>query len=925
MKKFQVWIIAMLAAVMLLAAGCGTSAARAVVTFDPLFGEESTQSVDVGGTVNEPAAPQADGYGFIGWFTDSACTETSKVTFPLRVEGDLTLYAGWRQGVYTMSFDANGGSDVASVSAAEDDYVAKPEDPKRAGFRFSGWFWDKECTRSFDFVVTGKMPNHDVTLYAGWTEVVTFTFVDGEEELFTIVDVPGTAVEAPEAPEKTGYVFDGWFRDKECETPFTFSKLSDDSTVYAKYHLRNSAVNVTFRCGTATETKTGREGDALNVTAPGYPVAAESKYYVFLGWSLDEAGVDRYEEEVFPAEDVTLYAQFARDAGWAKVKVLESSYNTGAEFYIENGSQFTLADKSVALDIPSDLVYDGFLTTTGMSFDPEAGDYVSGDMELNINLFSKGLLFRKVYMNRYTGAYVYADDEGNLPTDQAAACDPVASFVRGFDGVSGAELFIPTYYDGLKVLKIEANVFRDQNSVVTAHLPEFLQVVGDNAFENCTSLTAIDLPETLTELDDSVFNGCAALARVSAGSKLYYFGYKVFEGTKYIDDLCAKTPNGAIYLVGGRVLYTYNGTASAKLLLTKKTLLAVAGGAFEGQTKLEYVELGSKVAMLGTAAFKDCSELSEVVFPTDIRYLMPSVFENCAKLETASLKDCGSLLEIGAKAFAGTALTTFYLPKTVTTIGSYAFQNCDKLASFNQVTSGATLTAIPEGCFDGCTALANFITMNATQSIGAHAFRNCTSLRSVTIGFSNTNEKDPILLDTIGAGAFEGCTGLRRFQINKIPADASAKTIELAADALPLGDEYRYKIFVENQYVNYYTTQLSAVDARYGELISYKDSTKPEVILRHSEWTIEANADFDLLALVKDTIVESAADNITAAEDLEYRIASVSYLGEKVTANESGRYDLSTGGRYSVKFYVVDEFGNIASNEFMLEVKNNLE
>ena len=46
--------------------------------------------------------------------------------------------------------------------------MAKPADPTRKGYVFSGWFSNKDCTTAygFDAAVDGAEP--EFTLYAGW-------------------------------------------------------------------------------------------------------------------------------------------------------------------------------------------------------------------------------------------------------------------------------------------------------------------------------------------------------------------------------------------------------------------------------------------------------------------------------------------------------------------------------------------------------------------------------------------------------------------------------------------------------------------------------------------------------------------------------------------------------------------------------------
>lgn len=71
----------------------------------------------------------------------------------------------------TVNFDSNQGTAVDSQLVAVGGKVAKPADPSKKGYTFSGWFTDKDCTNAYDFDadVDGTQP--EFTLYAGWKAV----------------------------------------------------------------------------------------------------------------------------------------------------------------------------------------------------------------------------------------------------------------------------------------------------------------------------------------------------------------------------------------------------------------------------------------------------------------------------------------------------------------------------------------------------------------------------------------------------------------------------------------------------------------------------------------------------------------------------------------------------------------------------------
>lgn len=77
-------------------------------------------------------------------------------------------------------FDKNSDNDVSqmpdSIYLPYDSAVSQPRTPSMNGYKFNGWFTDKECTNTFDFSQNVKEP---VTLYAGWTK--SNTVIDIED------------------------------------------------------------------------------------------------------------------------------------------------------------------------------------------------------------------------------------------------------------------------------------------------------------------------------------------------------------------------------------------------------------------------------------------------------------------------------------------------------------------------------------------------------------------------------------------------------------------------------------------------------------------------------------------------------------------------------------------------------------------------
>jgi len=140
------------------------------VTFDKNGGDTdanpTTKTVKHGETVDAlPTPPTKAGHAFEGW-------NTMEDGFGNVFDGDtvvtdsVTVYAQWKAIGYTVTFETNGGSPVASVTAEYDTVIAKPANPTRLRYTFKGWFADAALTTPWSFATDTVKGN--ITLYAKW-------------------------------------------------------------------------------------------------------------------------------------------------------------------------------------------------------------------------------------------------------------------------------------------------------------------------------------------------------------------------------------------------------------------------------------------------------------------------------------------------------------------------------------------------------------------------------------------------------------------------------------------------------------------------------------------------------------------------------------------------------------------------------------
>jgi uncharacterized repeat protein (TIGR02543 family) len=189
-------------------------------------------TADAGTTVNQPANPEKGGFSFKGWY-DAASGGTA-YTWPHTLTANVTMRAQWTP-QYTLTFDSNGGSPVAVITADAETPVAKPvNDPAKTGHTFSGWHDSAEGGNPVQWPHTLTA---DVTVYARWTPRYTLAFDShGGSAVAAVTADAGTTVIQPPDPEKGGFNFKGWYDAASggtaCAWPHT---LNADVTIHAQW------------------------------------------------------------------------------------------------------------------------------------------------------------------------------------------------------------------------------------------------------------------------------------------------------------------------------------------------------------------------------------------------------------------------------------------------------------------------------------------------------------------------------------------------------------------------------------------------------------------------------------------------------------------------------------------------------------------
>ena len=246
------------------------------ITFDTNGGSEIAPiTQDYGTEITAPDNPTRKGYTFKGW--DKEIPETMPAE-------NITVKAQWEINQYTITFDTNGGSEIAPITQDYGTEITAPDNPTRKGYTFKGW--DKEIPKT--------MPAENITVKAQWEiNQYTITFdTNGGSEIAPITQDYGTEITAPDNPTRKGYTFKGW--DKEI--PETMP--AENITVKAQWEINQ--YTITFDTNGGSEIPPITQNYGTEITAADNPTR---KGYTFKGW-------DKEIPETMPAENITITARW---------------------------------------------------------------------------------------------------------------------------------------------------------------------------------------------------------------------------------------------------------------------------------------------------------------------------------------------------------------------------------------------------------------------------------------------------------------------------------------------------------------------------------------------------------------------------------------------------------------------------------------
>ena len=177
------------------------------------------------------------------------------------------------------------------------------------------------------------------------------------------------------------------------------------------------------------------------------------------------------------------------------------------------------------------------------------------------------------------------------------------------------------------VTGIGQSAFYNYSNVTHVTLPKTVTTIGRWAFAGCRSLTHMTVPDAVTVIDENVFKGCTGLTSITLG----------------------------------------------------KSVTIIRNDAFTDCSALASMTIPESVSSIGDYAFYNCTGIKTLFFNA-VNCNDPMLYSAFLDCPLDSITFGNQVQHIPAYlAFGQTRLESIIIPKSVTTIGDYAFWGCSQL------------------------------------------------------------------------------------------------------------------------------------------------------------------------------------------------------------------------------------------------------
>ena len=592
-----------------------------ILTYENMEGIENPNPA--GWSTNETLvlqAPRQPGFRFLGWSLDQAGRQIVD-SIPAGERTEITLYAQWTPGSYTVVYDGNGadkGTMKPQAMVCGKTYTLTGNAFTRAGYTFQGWAADPdsrtpEYTNKQKGVALSNTDRDVVTLYAVWAPVVyklTYKNLTAEElstvpQTYTIEDT----IELP-AMSRDGFDFGGWYLDGAFKKPADTISGIGARTIYAKWTAHK--YTVTFH-GNGADKGAMKDQPMVCGTAKALTRNAFKRVgYTFSGWTRDPNsgnaeftnGQKTLNLTYADGDTVELYAV------WTPIVYKITYKNLTAEELSKVPQSYTIEDSLLLRD----------LHRRGYDF---GGWYLDGAFKKPVDTIS-GIGAKTIYAkwtaHKYTVNFDGNGADKGAMKDQPMVCGTARALTRnaytrtGYifagwarDPISG----VVDFTNGEKVLQ-----YYETDNYVMELFAVWVPIQYKITYKNLTAAEAELMEQTYT-----VENTIYLPERMRDG----------FDFGGWYSDGAFKKPVETISGMGARTVY-------AKWTAHKYTVVFDGNGADKGAMKDQPMVFGTARALTRNAYTR--TGYTFLGWSAD-PLALEAQYKNCEKLQNLTDKDGG--------------------------------------------------------------------------------------------------------------------------------------------------------------------------------------------------------------------------------------------------------------------------------------------
>ncbi len=598
-------------------------------------------------TGSTPTKPSDTGndYTFSGWDED--------ITSP--IFGNTTFIAQFNSSIrqYTMNFVVDGTTYKTIINDYQSPIV-DPTTPTKTGYTFAYWYLGDDDSIAATLPVT--MPGENRTYTAKWNaNKHSVTYIGDTTTTLENVEY-GTSINL-DPLTKTGYTFDGWYKEAAYTNKVTSMTMPDNNiTLYAKFTINSHSLIYKYKDinGTLQTIETTN----LNYNASIDLTEKSVTGYSFKGWYTDEALTQNVTTMNMPDLNTILYGKY--------VKQYTVTFNNGTETLatetVDSGELATYTGATPSKASTTELVY----TFDGWDKDLNTLQ-ITADTVFTAKFSSSVRKYTITFANANNGENVTKDvPYGTLPTydgvptkaNSGATTYTFTGWDKTIVNVAGEETYTAQFSEsedksyGLRYIAIDADtcyVYSFDKSHTNVVIPSMFDVDYDGDKETVVSLgkegisgspifsnssvTSVSLPNTIKYISDWTFGNTTSLTTLQLPDNLEYVGDKAFYGTG-IKSLEFKKK---LQFIGKYVF----DNSSIETLTFEDGALASSSGiseyAFYYTNHLTKVVLPNTFACLSDRIFGSCKALTSIIIPaiTDINNTdgyQGSYFSSCSAL-----------------------------------------------------------------------------------------------------------------------------------------------------------------------------------------------------------------------------------------------------------------------------------------------------